>query len=229
MDRVHAYGEYELVMWWRARRVDGHWRQMERADEGNPRDGAGAGPLRILMIVPQPFFTPRGTPFSVRARLGALSELGHHVDVVTYHIGDDVRFPNVRIYRTPRIPFVRTVGIGPSVTKLVLDVLLFGVVLIRVARARYDVVHTHEEAAIVGAVIAPIIGARHLYDMHSSLPQQFANLKAYNWRAVVKVFEMTERFVIRRSDAVIAICPALSDHVSEIDKECPCFVIENAV
>jgi len=42
-------------------------------------------PPRVLMLVPQPFFTPRGTPFSVRARLEALSALGHHVDVVTYH------------------------------------------------------------------------------------------------------------------------------------------------
>ena len=58
------------------------------------------------MIVPEPFFTPRGTPFSVRGRLKALSALGHHVDVVTYHIGNDISLPNIQIYRTPWIPWI---------------------------------------------------------------------------------------------------------------------------
>ena len=51
------------------------------------------------MIAPQPFFEPRGTPFSVLGRLRALSELGHEVDLVTYHVGRDVPVANVRIIR----------------------------------------------------------------------------------------------------------------------------------
>ena len=38
--------------------------------------------MKSLMIAPQPFFQPRGTPFSVLGRLHALSELGHSVDLV---------------------------------------------------------------------------------------------------------------------------------------------------
>ncbi|MCC7032558.1 MAG: glycosyl transferase family 1, partial [Acidobacteria bacterium] len=34
--------------------------------------------MRILMLAPEPFFEPRGTPFSEYHRLKALSELGHH-------------------------------------------------------------------------------------------------------------------------------------------------------
>ena len=33
--------------------------------------------MRVLMIAPEPFFTPRGTPFSIRGRIKALSALGH--------------------------------------------------------------------------------------------------------------------------------------------------------
>jgi len=186
-------------------------------------------PLKILMIVPEPFFTPRGTPFSVRGRLEALSGLPDQVDVVTYHVGTDVHFPNLRIYRTPRIPFIQGVPIGPSFTKVFLDILLFGTALLRIMRQRYDVIHTHEEAGLIGTILAPLAKAQHLYDMHSSLPQQLANFKVYNYGPIVKFLEALERLVVRRADAVITICPELSERVAAIDKACPCFLIENTI
>jgi glycosyltransferase involved in cell wall biosynthesis len=186
-------------------------------------------PPKVLMLVPQPFFTPRGTPFSVRARLEALSALGHQVDVVTYHVGADIRLRNVRIYRTPRIPFVRSVPIGPSFRKICLDLLLFALAVFRILRERYDVIHTHEEAGMMGAILAPLINAQHLYDMHSSLPQQLGNFRAYNYSPIVSLFEALERFVISRSDAVITICPELSERVAAIDRNRPCFLIENTI
>ena len=39
--------------------------------------------MKILMVAPQPFFEPRGTPISVYQRLEALSALGHHIDLLT--------------------------------------------------------------------------------------------------------------------------------------------------
>lgn len=185
--------------------------------------------LKILMIVPQPFFTPRGTPHSVRGRLQALSALGHQVDVITYHVGTDIHLPNLRIYRTPRIGVIQTVPIGPSLTKVGLDVLLFARAVVQITRERYDVVYTHEEAGVMGAVLAPLIRAQHVYDMHSSLPQQFGNFQVYNYRPVVRIFEVLERFMIRRADAVITICPELSERVAAIDKGRPCFLIENTI
>ena len=185
--------------------------------------------MRVLMIAPQPFFTPRGTPFSVRGRIQALVALGHSVDLVTYHAGDDVFLPGLQIYRTPRIPWMRHVPIGPSYAKIFLDILLFSLALKRLLIQRYDVIHTHEEAGILGAVVARWAKAHHLYDMHSSLPQQLKNFKTYNYAPIIKVFEAMERFVVRRADVVIAICPELSQHVATIDKERPCFLIENTI
>jgi hypothetical protein len=185
--------------------------------------------MKILMIAPEPFFTPRGTPFSIRGRIQALSALGHSIDLVTYHIGDNVALPGLCIYRTPRISLIHRVATGPSLTKLLLDFLLFGVALLRILRDRYDVIHTHEEAGLIGAILASLTGAQHVYDMHSSLPQQFKNFKAFNYSPIVKLFEILERFVIRRAHAVIAICPELSAHVASIDKERPCFLIENTI
>jgi hypothetical protein len=185
--------------------------------------------MKILMIAPEPFFTPRGTPFSIRGRLKALSSLGHSVDLITYHSGEDISLPGLRIFRTAQIPWVRRIAIGPSSTKILLDVLLFSLAVMRLMRNKYDVIHTHEEAGVMGVVLARWAKAQHLYDMHSSLPQQLANFGAYNYRPIVKFFEVLERFVIRRADAVITICPELLERVTAIDRRRPCFLIENAI
>ncbi len=146
--------------------------------------------MKVLMIAPEPFFTPRGTPFSIRSRIQALVALGHSVDLVTYHTGDDVDLPRLRIYRTPSIPWVRGIAIGPSLTKVFLDFLLFSVAFVRLTTGKYDVIHTHEEAGLMGTILAPLAHAQHLYDMHSSLPQQLANFKTYNYPAIIKIFEI---------------------------------------
>ena len=103
------------------------------------------------MLAPEPFFEPRGTPFSEYHRLKALSELGHQVDLVTYPIGRDVDIANLRIYRAWRPPFVRRVRIGPSPTKLLLDALMLFTIAGRVLRTRYDAIHSHEEMGLVGS------------------------------------------------------------------------------
>jgi hypothetical protein len=66
------------------------------------------------MIAPEPFFEPRGTPFSEYHRIRALLELGHTVDLVTYPFGQEVSLPGLRVFRCVRPPFVHDVRIGPS-------------------------------------------------------------------------------------------------------------------
>ena len=67
--------------------------------------------MHILMIAPEPFFEPRGTPFSEFHRIRALTTLGHTVDLVTYPFGRDVEMPGLRIARCVRPPFIRRVKI----------------------------------------------------------------------------------------------------------------------
>ena len=59
--------------------------------------------MHILMIAPEPFFEPRGTPFSEYHRIRALLDLGHTVDLVTYPFGSDVAMPGLRIFRCLQI------------------------------------------------------------------------------------------------------------------------------
>src|SRR3954464_5874646 len=106
------------------------------------------------MIAPEPFFEPRGTPFSEYHRIRALTELGHQVDLVTYPFGKDVVMPGLRVFRSSRPPFVHSVGIGPTLAKLPLDFLLALTVVRRALSARYDAIHSHEEGGLIGIVVA---------------------------------------------------------------------------
>ena len=173
-------------------------------------------PLRILMLAPEPFFEPRGTPFSEYHRIKALGELGHQVDLVTYPIGRDVPLPNLRIFRTLRPPFVSKVRIGPSVTKLLLDGLMLLTILRRVATTRYDAIHSHEEMGLIGVWLAQLLRVPHLYDMHSSLPQQLSNFKYSKSAVLRRVFNWAEDRMVLGSDVVITICQELQDTVEKM-------------
>ena len=180
------------------------------------------------MIAPEPFFEPRGTPFSEYHRIRALLELGHTVDLVTYPFGQDVSMPGLRVFRCLRPPFVREVRIGPSLAKIPLDITLTFTALRRALSERYDVVHSHEEGSFIGVFLAAMLRVPHLYDMHSSLPQQLSNFAFSRSRLLHAAFRWMERFVIRRSRAVIVICQHLEDTVREIEPRVPTVLIENS-
>lgn len=184
--------------------------------------------MRVLMIAPQPFFTPRGTPFSVLNRCRALSALGHDVDLVTYHLGEDVSVPNLRIIRAPRIPGITSVKIGPSPAKLPLDTAVFVTVLVALARRRYDVVHTHEEAGVFGWWLRRVLRVPHLYDMHSDLAQQLTNFGFSERHALVRLAHALERRVLRSANATIVICNDLEERAIAYAPNSRPVLIENA-
>jgi glycosyltransferase involved in cell wall biosynthesis len=185
--------------------------------------------MHILMVAPQPFFRPRGTPFSVLHRLRGLSRLGHTVDLVTYPFGESPSIPGVRILRSGRPPLTRDVGIGPSLAKLVLDLPLFRTATALARTGSHDLVHTHEEAGWLGAWLKRRFGLPHLYDMHSSLPQQLGNFSRFDWPPLRRAFQRLEQHTLDGADAVIAICPELRDYVLASGYKGRVWLIENTL
>ena len=179
------------------------------------------------MISPQPFFEPRGTPISVYQRLEALSALGHQIDLITYHVGKDVDLPNVRIHRVHGHKVIQHVRIGPSRAKILLDVQIFFRAIRMLLGKRYDVIHSHEEAAFFCMFLAWIFRTRHLYDMHSVLSNQLTNFSFGNNPIFVKIFEILERIVLKTSHAVITVGPDLEQYVKTVGKNIRVVMIEN--
>ena len=186
--------------------------------------------MKGLVIAPQPFFTQRGTPFSVYYRAHAMADLGEELDLLTYGEGLDVSLPGVRIIRGPRLKIFGDVKIGPSALKLLLDIFVFFQATYLLIRNKYDYVHAHEEAVFVAVMLKPFFRYRIIYDMHSSLPEQLANFSFTRIRWVTNLLARMERRALRASDAIIVVCPSLYDHAKNILQSTKrLFLIENSL
>jgi glycosyltransferase involved in cell wall biosynthesis len=183
--------------------------------------------MKVLMLAPEPFFQPRGTPISVYFRIKALSDLGHQTDLITYPLGQDIPFPGFAIHRVPNILGLKTIKIGPSAPKIPLDGLMALKAFGALARKRYDLVYGHEEAAFFGIVLARMFGLPHLYDMHSSLPQQLTNFQFSTSPLLKNIFTGLEDAVLKRSGSVIVICRDLFDYVKGKGFESKAVFLEN--
>ena len=168
--------------------------------------------MKLLAVAPQPFFTPRGTPFSVYYRTLVTAELGAEVDLLTYGVGENVEIPGVRVVRIPRVRCLEPVPVGPSFRKLLLDGLMILWTVGLLLRNRYDVVHAHEEAVFWCRFLKPVFRFRLIYDMHSSLPQQLRNFEFTKSRVLIGIFKVLEEGSLKSADAVVTICPDLRDY-----------------
>ena len=128
--------------------------------------------MRMLVVAPQPFFSPRGTPFSVYYRALVLAEQGADIDLLTYGAGKTSTCP--RKHRTDSArAFSRTDSRravveedGPRLLMFFLD-------------DRAAASPLRRTCARGGGLLVPLLEAvvrfRLIYDMHSSLPQQLTN------------------------------------------------------
>lgn len=186
--------------------------------------------MRILVVAPQPFFTPRGTPFSVYYRTRVTCELGHQVDLLTYGQGEDVDIPGCRIVRTPAFKFLGAIRIGPSLLKLFHDCFMIIWTIAMLCRYRYAAVHAHEEAVFWCRWLKPVFRFALVYDMHSSLPQQLDNFSFSRSRVLHGIFRWLEKSSVRSADGVIAVCPALERYARTLcDRPEKVVLIENSL
>lgn len=186
--------------------------------------------MKALVIAPQPFYSPRGTPFSVYYRTLISSELGVEIDFLTYGEGEDVDISNVRIIRIPRFKSLGNVKIGPSALKLFLDVFIVLKMIGLLIRNKYDFVHAHEESVFFARFLKPFFKFKLIYDMHSSLPQQLTNFNFSKSKLLFNILKKLEHSCLHAADGIITICPDLYNHVNSIihDKR-KHFLIENSI
>ena len=183
--------------------------------------------MRILMIVPQAFYTTRGTPLSAYHRTRELLRYGHEVDILTYPVGGEPPELDVRLYRSVGPHFASEIKAGPSKIKIWFDCLLFGNLIYRLLRTRYDLLYTHEEAAFLARLLKPVFRIPYVYDMHSSLPLQITDWKFSDSRRVVQLFEWIERQCVTHAAATVAISPSVEEAALQASPEAKTVVIVN--
>lgn len=170
--------------------------------------------MKILLLAPHPFYQNRGTPIAVNLVLRVLSERGETVDVITYPEGDDVRYPNLTIYRTVKLPFLKNIRPGFSLKKLVCDVFMLFQAIHLVTRKKYDLIHAGEEAVFIALLLKKLFKVPYVYDMDSSLAQQMVE-KYPKMGVLASILNFFEEIAVKHAQAVIPVCDALNTDIQK--------------
>lgn len=170
--------------------------------------------MQILLVAPQPFFIERGTPIAVRYLAEALGAMGHEVDLLTTHLGEDVDLPGVTIHRARGASGVTSLPIGFSLAKLRVDAAI-GAAMVRMNRAKqYDVIHAVEEAVFLALPLCRGNGPKLVYDMDSVLSDQLIE-KYSRLRFVGSAMESLERRAVKAADVVLPVCEAIAQRARD--------------
>ncbi|MCH8957221.1 glycosyltransferase family 4 protein [candidate division KSB1 bacterium] len=166
--------------------------------------------MRILFLAPHPFYQDRGTPIAVKLMLQTLSERGEEVDLLTYHEGKEVSYPNICIHRIANLGFVRNVRPGFSWKKVICDFFMFLSMCSMLLKKRYDIVHAVEESAFMAIFVKMLIRIPYIYDMDSSMAQQIVE-KSPSLKPISRLLDLLEGVAVKKALAVMPVCEALAD------------------
>ena len=182
---------------------------------------------KILLIAPQPFFLNRGTPLNVKAMAEELAKAGYHIDLYVYPFGEEVQIQGVTILRSPKLPGITQVPIGPSCAKFFLDIPMFLKSIGLIIKNRYTVIHGTEEGAIMAGVLGLLTGLPYIYDMDSSMPEQLVDRGYLKSRFCISLLESIENFFLKRSKAVLTVCSSLTKKAKSIVDASKVYQIED--
>lgn len=184
--------------------------------------------MKILIIAPQPFFAIRGTPLAIRELAGVFVKSGHKVDILTFHLGEDVDLPGLTIYRNRLFSrLIKSIPPGFSFGKFILDLVLLPRALFMILRNNYDVVHCVEESAYFISWFRWIRPFLFTYDMDSDIPMQLVESGKINGWFMLRFVKELERFTINRADSVVTICPLFTEKVKNLFPDKKVFQIED--
>lgn len=126
------------------------------------------------MIAPTSFFLDYGCHVRILEETRVLQKLGHRVKIVTYPLGRDL--PGLDIERTIPIPFKSRHEVGPSRSKLIIDVLLALKSLQTAIRFKPDIIHAHlHEGALIGGVLSRLLRRPLVFDFQGSLTSEMVD------------------------------------------------------
>jgi glycosyltransferase involved in cell wall biosynthesis len=170
----------------------------------------------VLVVAPEPFYEDRGTPIAVRWMLEALTQCGHTVDLLTYPVGETIELPGLRTYRIPNLFRIRSVPIGFSIRKLMLDVLLVPALWRRLRQERYDYIHALEESAFPAVLAGRWRDTPVVYDMQSRMPEVMKDRFIFRSKWIQSGLLFFERWLIRHADLIVCSM-GVEEYVRRVD------------
>ena len=172
--------------------------------------------MRIAFIAPQPFVDFRGTPIANLRLVEILRDDGHRVDVFTFPLGIDPHCDGVRVLRCQKPPFVRSVGIGFSAAKILLDINLTLMAVKNIRSSRYDCIHGVEEGALIALLVSALTGLPFVYDMDSVLSHEISQSVLGKLPGATRLVGALERLLVRKTSLVLTISDSMAQYAKEI-------------
>lgn len=168
--------------------------------------------LRVAVVAACPFPSGRGTPIRIRRLAEGLGAQGHEIHVATYHLGDPVDLPGVRIHRIAPSPSYTRSGPGPSLRKLfVVDPLLLARSRRLLSERAFDVIHAHHVEGLIIALLArPDRRLPVVFDAHTSLKSELPYYgPAITRRLMGVIGKAFDRFLPPYADHTVTVTPEL--------------------
>lgn len=170
-------------------------------------------PLRILMLAACPFPWPRGTPIRIQRLAEALTQKGHKVDVVTYHLGQSADSLPFQVHRIAKVAYYRRVSAGPSLTKLfLLDPMLLRLSLKVAKNADCNIIHAHHIEGVMTALAARTFGLKLpiVYDAHTLAGSELQDYTLMIGAGLKRLLgNFLDHNLARRADSVIAVTDSI--------------------
>ncbi|MHB1377726.1 MAG: glycosyltransferase family 4 protein [Candidatus Humimicrobiaceae bacterium] len=167
--------------------------------------------IKILNIVPTPFFADRGCHMRILGEMQALSKYGYQNIICTYHNGRNLEGLDIR--RIINIPWYKKLEAGPSWHKFYIDILLFFKAASVYIKEKPDIIYGHlHEGAFVGGLVKYLVSFGKVplvFDVQGSLTSE---LGTFNWlksKPIKWLFHNFEKFICRMPD--FFICSSVSN------------------
>lgn len=163
-------------------------------------------PQKVLMVLPTPFPSNRGSPGGVLEMCRVLSARGVECHVVCYAGGEQRSHLPAQVHAIPSWGLYRQ-GLGPSWSRLPLDALLLLQALRTARRVRPQVIHAHlHEGAWAAYPAAKWLGVPLLFDIHTHLAEELDEQGfARRGSLVGKLAAWVDRVTPRLADGCVSV------------------------
>ena len=170
----------------------------------------------------------RGTPMANVRLAQILADAGHTVHVITYPFGSALRYPGINIHRCRRVPFVRSVRIGLSAAKLLLDISLASCALRLVRSTTLHCIQGVEEGVFIAAVLSRFAKIPLVYDMDSVMSYEIGNTVFGKFPPAIWLTRAAERWAIRNAALVVTISESMAAYVKQVDQSKDVVIVPDA-
>lgn len=180
-------------------------------------DSRSGDVLSVAVVAACPFPMRRGTPLRIEHLARSLVEMGHRVEVFTYHLGDAAETLPFPVHRIRGAAFYRKTKPGPDPVKLgLLDPLLAALARGRIMTGGFDVIHAHHyEGILAAAPAARRASVPLVYDAHTMLESE---LPTYDWLGggiVRRIGRGLDSWIPKLADHVVTVTDDIRDALIE--------------